>query len=85
VGETLPGDIETRETPVSDAGVRLPKLLTELGLVQSVAEANRLIKSGAVTLDGDKVTDPTMTFSYSEPAEYLFKVGKRRFIRLVVK
>lgn len=81
----LPGDIETREISLSDTQVRLPKLLSELRLADSTAEANRLIRSGAVTLNGDRVSDPTRVIDYSSPAEYLLKVGKRRFMRVVVK
>jgi len=81
----LPEDIETRRVASSDEKIRLPRLLADLGLVASGAEANRLIKSGAVTLNGDKITDPKHEIDYSSPQECLFKVGKRRFIRLVVK
>ena len=81
----LPEDIETREVAASAVRVRLPKLLAELGLAASVAEAGRLIKSGAVTLNGDRVTDPTVTVDHASSGEYLFKVGKRRFMRMVVR
>ena len=81
----LPGDIETREISLSNVQVRLPKLLSELRLADSTAEANRLIRSGAVTLNGDRVSDPTLVIDYSTPAQYLLKVGKRRFMRVVVK
>lgn len=81
----LPEDIETREVAASAVRVRLPKLLAELGLAASVAEAGRLIKSGAVTLNGDRVTDPTVTVDHASPGEYLFRVGKRRFMRMVVR
>ena len=81
----LPVDIDTREISLSDTQIRLPKLLSELRLADSTAEANRLIRSGAVTLNGDRVSDPTMVIDYSTPAQYLLKVGKRRFMRVVVK
>ena len=81
----LPVDIETREISLSNVQVRLPKLLSELRLADSTAEANRLIRSGAVTLNGDRVSDPTLVIDYSTPAQYLLKVGKRRFMRVVVK
>ena len=81
----LPEDIETREVEASDQKTRLGKILAELGMVASGAEANRLIKSGAVTLNGTRITDPKLEIDYSSPQECLFKVGKRRFMRLVVK
>ncbi len=81
----LPEDIETVNRAVSGERTRLPKLLAELGLAASGAEANRLVKSGAVTLNGDKVSDPSLEIDFSKPDEYLFKVGKRRFLKLVVE
>jgi tyrosyl-tRNA synthetase len=84
-GGQSPEDIETATRAVGEAAVRLPKLLAELGLAASGAEANRLVKSGAVTLNGDKVTDPSAEIDFSNPVEYLFKVGKRRFLKLVVE
>jgi tyrosyl-tRNA synthetase len=80
----LPEDIETIKKAVSGARTRIPKLLAELALAASGAEANRLVKSGAVTLNGDKVSDPTLEIDFSKPGEYLFKVGKRRFLKLSV-
>jgi tyrosyl-tRNA synthetase len=81
----LPEDIETREENVSDRKVRLGKLIAELGLASSGAEADRLVKSGAVTLNGSRVTDARHEVDCSSSGEYLFKVGKRRFLRLVVR
>jgi tyrosyl-tRNA synthetase len=81
----LPKDVETRSRAVREERIRLPKLLAELGLAASGAEANRLVKSGAVTLNGDKVSDPSLEIDFSGSADYLFKVGKRRFLKLVVQ
>ena len=78
----LPEDVETKVIPVTDQKDRLPRVLSSLGLVASVAEATRLIGSGAVSIDGEKVTDARGELDCSEPREYLFKVGKRRFLRL---
>ena len=81
----LPDDIETREWTASAEKARLPKVLASLKLAPSVAEATRLVTSGAVTLNGSKVTDVQSEIDFSFPQEYLFKVGKRRFMRLTVK
>jgi tyrosyl-tRNA synthetase len=81
----LPADIETKELPVSAAPVRLTKLLASLGLAPSVTEAQRLIESGAVHLNDQRVTNVKAEFDASAPGEHTFKVGKRRFLRVVVK
>lgn len=58
-------------------------LLGATPLCASSSEARRHIKSGAVKLDGEKVSDPNLTFE--EPAELVGKVlqvGKKKFVRL---
>ena len=81
----LPDDMETREIAASAEIARLPKILASLGLAPSVSEAARLIQSGAVTVNGDKVTNPRSEVDVSSRADYIFKVGKRRFMRLTVR
>jgi tyrosyl-tRNA synthetase len=67
------------------AGSRaLVKLLPELDLIKSNKESRRMIRQGAVSIDGEKASDPFMEISPRDEA-YLLKVGKRRFVRLIVK
>jgi tyrosyl-tRNA synthetase len=77
--------METREIIVSAEIARLPKMLASLGMAPSVSEASRLIQSGAVTVNGDKVTNARSEIDVSSRADYVFKVGKRRFMRLKVR
>lgn len=58
----------------------LPGLMKSSGLVKSTGEAIRLMKQGAVSVDGKKWTDPDKNV----PAkEHLLKVGKRRFLKIL--
>jgi len=66
---------------VTLAGSPLFKLLAAADLAQSNGEARRLVEQGAVSLDGEKQTDP---FTEPAPGSYLVKVGKRRFARLTI-
>lgn len=62
----------------------LSKLLAAAGLAASNSEARRLIDQGAVSIDGERASDPYLELaSRSEP--YLCKVGKRRFARVRVE
>lgn len=62
----------------------LTTVLTETELVVSKSEARRLIQQGAVSIDGERASDPFLELaSRSEP--YVVKVGKRRFARLFVE
>ncbi len=59
--------------------VFLPRVLKEAGLVKSTSEARRLIKQGAVSLDGKKITREEVSL---DRPEVVLKVGKRRFLRI---
>ncbi|VAX18428.1 Tyrosyl-tRNA synthetase [hydrothermal vent metagenome] len=59
----------------------LPKALCDAGVISSSSEGRRLIKQGAVSIDGEKVGD--QDFKLTKNGEKLVKVGKRRFIKLV--
>ena len=70
---------------ISLAGpVPLPSALTDANLAASKNEARRLIQQGAVSIDGERAQDPFLELQpRAEP--YLFKVGKRRFARLLIE
>ncbi len=60
-------------------GVDISKLLVVARQVKSRSEANRLIEQGAVSIDGEKLTDPTAHIKIGS----VIKIGKRRFIRVI--
>lgn len=57
----------------------VPKLMKLTGLVNSTSEAVRLIKQGAVNINDTKVIDPDRKIP---EGEYVFKVGKRKFLKI---
>jgi tyrosyl-tRNA synthetase len=80
-----PVQIEEKVLPVSTENVRLAKLIAQLGLASSVAEAIRLMEQEAVTLNNEKVTNVKADLDLSRPAQYTLKVGKRRYMRINVE
>jgi tyrosyl-tRNA synthetase len=78
----VPEDIETKKLSLAAGPMRLTKLLAAVNLAPSNAEAQRLIESGAVHMNDQRISD--VKAELSKPGEYLFKVGKRRFLRLIV-
>ncbi len=60
----------------------IPQILKLSGLTKSTSEAMRLIKSGAVRVAGEKISDTGLILS--EAVEYLIQVGKRRIIKLKI-
>ncbi len=76
----VPDEVPTAALPDQDP-VWLPKALSEAGLATSNGEARRLIKQGAVKIDGDRATEEAVARSVLENATV--QVGKRRFVRFV--
>jgi tyrosyl-tRNA synthetase len=75
-----PDDVEER---ILAAGwFKLPKLLVELELAPSMAEARRLIEQGGVYVDGERRTQTDLEVDISSEKSILIQVGKRRFARV---
>ena len=62
----------------------LASFISDHELAKSGGEARRLIKQGAVSIDGNRIDDPAFRFTPTQD-EIILKVGKRRFARLVTK
>ncbi len=75
----LPDEIEDYDCGAQP--VWIVKLLTESGMTKSNGEARRMIDAGAVSLDGERVSDSDTHIEVTEPV--ILKVGKRRYRRLV--
>ncbi len=82
----IPDDLPTATLPagaVEDGKIWLPRLLAELGLVESNSEGRRMIAQGAVRIDGDLVTDDGLELRPEQVAGHVLQVGRRRFVRLI--
>ncbi|MCI0402391.1 MAG: tyrosine--tRNA ligase, partial [Acidobacteria bacterium] len=69
----------------ADKTVRIARLLDHLKLAPSRTEAERLIKQGAVELDGRRVEDVRAEVELGRGREFTLRVGKHRFEQLVVE
>jgi len=84
VKHDVPEDIE-EITLASDAdGLWIVKALTDARLCKSSSEARRMVQQGAVSVDGEKLSDVERRLSRRDTA-YTLKVGKRQFIRIRVE
>ncbi len=80
----LPEDLETLPlTSDVPEGIAIAKLLKQAGLVKSTSEAFRMIRQGAVRIDGERLEDPKRVIAPGEV--HIFQVGKRRFAKVEVK
>jgi tyrosyl-tRNA synthetase len=69
-----PADIREASNVFTVGPNRLPHVLAQSGLAISRTEAERLIKSGALEIDGERFTD--MVFM-AAPRQYTIRLGKR--------
>lgn len=60
----------------------LANLLKEAGLVGSTSDAHRMIKQGAVKLNGEKIEDGRITVEACN--KQVYQVGKRKFARITI-
>jgi tyrosyl-tRNA synthetase len=71
-----PADIPTVPEPPGlrvDGAIRVDKLLARVGLAESVSDAARKIKAGAVQINGEKVKEVLLK---NAPVDLLIQVGK---------
>ncbi len=78
----IPADIPVREVSTAGASVSIAYVLKSAGLVKTTSEGMRLIKQGAVSIDGERIEDPKRELAAGQSV--IFKVGKRRFARVTV-
>ena len=80
IGNEIPDDIP--EVAVSEPSLGIVDLVRRADLAASNGEARRLIQQNAVSVDGEKVTDPFAEIDLAG-APLVLKVGKRRYARIV--
>lgn len=59
--------------------LKVANLLKDSGLTSSVSEAMRMIKQGAVRIDGERITD---NMEMKKGALHIYQVGKRKFAKV---
>jgi len=69
----------------SETELALTRLLVDRGMVASRKEAERLIAQGAVSIDGEKVSDPQLRVTLKVGESRLVKAGKLKLERWVVR
>lgn len=80
VKKEIPDDIP--EYKLKEDGLKLANLMKDTKLAESTSEAVRLIKQGAVTINGEKITDKDYVIKRSE--DFVLKAGKRKFLKVKV-
>ena len=78
----MPDDIAEISLQSEAGALPIANLLKNAGLTQSTSDAMRMIRQGAVKIDGEKVEDTKLAIEVS--STHIYQVGKRRFARVTV-
>ncbi len=76
----MPQDMPILELSVAASGLPIANLLKQANLVETTSTALRMIKQGAVRVDGEKISDCRLIFEVG--TEHVYQVGKRKFAKV---
>jgi len=76
----MPSDMPEVKIESNDGTLGIAHVLKGAGLVSSTSEAFRMIKQGAVRIDGQRIEDRSLELEAG--SSYVCQVGKRKFARV---
>jgi len=80
---SMPDDMPELELQSQNGVLPITQLLKQADLTSSTSDAMRMIKQGAVKIDGEKVSDSKLEIAAGKSAVY--QVGKRKFARVTLR
>ncbi len=78
----MPDEMPEISIHSEEGGMKIAQLLREADLVASSSEGMRMVKQGAVKIDGEKVEDAGLEMQVG--TTHVYQVGKRRFARVTI-
>jgi tyrosyl-tRNA synthetase len=81
--KAIPDEMPEFEFELPSEGVMIANVLKDASLVSSTSEAMRMVKQGAVKIDGEKVENTKHLFA--ESMQVVLQVGRRKFARITLK
>lgn len=78
----IPDDIEEFEMQSTDGVLGIAYIIKDSGMTNGTGEAIRMIKQGAVKIDGEKITDTRLSIDIGTTKVY--QVGKRKFAKVTI-
>jgi len=79
----MPEDIPEKTLHTGGEGIGIATALTQCGLTSSNSEAFRMLQQGGVRIDGEKVSDRSLTLESGYTG--ILQVGKRKFCKAHVE
>ena len=68
---------------IENKSIPITNLLKNAEMTASTSEAMRLIKQGGVKINSEKVSD--VKLEIEKGSEAIYQVGKRKFLKIIVK
>ncbi|MBE9527182.1 MAG: tyrosine--tRNA ligase [Proteobacteria bacterium] len=78
----IPDDIEEFEFQSTDGSLAIAYIIKDSGMTNGTGEAIRMIKQGAVKIDGEKVVDTKLMVASGTTA--IYQLGKRKFAKVTI-
>ncbi|GAC20566.1 tyrosine--tRNA ligase [Paraglaciecola arctica] len=79
----IPDEMPEFEFVLPSEGLMIANILKDADLVNSTSDAMRMIKQGAVKLDGEKVDN--IKHQFTQASQVVLQIGKRKFARITFK
>jgi len=76
----IPDDLKEIEIVIAESSILIGHLLKQTQLAESSTDAKRMIKQGAVKIDGQKITDENLRLAKGEM--HIYQVGKRKIAKI---
>ncbi|MFB3068731.1 MAG: tyrosine--tRNA ligase [Acidobacteriota bacterium] len=77
-----PQEMPTFHVQCGGRPVALPDLVAQVDFASSKSEARRLIRQAAVSIDGEKIPDPSYRIDPKQRPAFILRVGRLRFGRI---
>jgi len=80
-----PEDIAEFRIAAEGKALLLTEVISRTEFTATKSEAKRLIKQGGVSINGEKISDPMLQVDPSSSPEFILKVGKRKFGKIIFR
>jgi len=80
-----PEDMAEFRIAAEGGAILLAEVLSRTEFTATKSEAKRLIKQGGVSINGEKISDPMLQVDPASYPEFILKVGKRKFGKIILK
>lgn len=84
IAKEVPDDIPEQAYPIGTLR-SLTDVVADLGFTGSNGETKRLVRGGGISLNGEKVSNHNLELRFEAEAEFILKVGKRKFAKLIAQ